>query len=62
MDIKSAYERFRESRANLWSQRILRFIQFVSPVISALNHITLFGLAKRMILKESSPRLLQIVV
>jgi hypothetical protein len=34
MGIKGAYERFRESRANLWFQRILRFIQFVSPVIS----------------------------
>lgn len=34
MGIKGAYERFRESRANLWFQRILRFVQFVSPVIS----------------------------
>ena len=34
MDIKGAYSRFRESRANLWFQRILRFIQFLSPVIS----------------------------
>jgi cytochrome bd-type quinol oxidase subunit 2 len=34
MGIKGAYERFRESRANLWFQRILRFIQFVSPVVS----------------------------
>jgi uncharacterized membrane protein len=34
MGIKGAYERFRNSRANLWFQRILRFIQFVSPVIS----------------------------
>ena len=34
MGIKGTYERFRESRANLWFQRILRFIQFVSPVIS----------------------------
>ncbi|KAM0695823.1 hypothetical protein Q7P36_004305 [Cladosporium allicinum] len=34
MGIKGAYSRFRESRLNLWLQRILRFIQFVSPVIS----------------------------
>lgn len=34
MGIRGTYERFRNSRANLWFQRILRFIQFVSPVIS----------------------------
>lgn len=34
MGIKNTYERFRDSRTNLWFQRILRFIQFVSPVIS----------------------------
>lgn len=34
MGIKDTYERFRNSNANLWFQRILRFIQFVSPVIS----------------------------
>jgi cobalamin biosynthesis protein CobD/CbiB len=34
MGIKDTYERFRQSRANLWFQRIIRFIQFVSPVIS----------------------------
>ena len=34
MGIKGACERFRESRANLWFQRILRFIQFLSPVVS----------------------------
>jgi len=34
MGIKGSYERFRESRFNLWFQRILRFVQFVSPVIS----------------------------
>jgi hypothetical protein len=34
MGIKATYERFRQSRANLLFQRILRFIQFISPVIS----------------------------
>jgi cobalamin biosynthesis protein CobD/CbiB len=34
MGIKGAYERFRESRANLLLQRILRFLQFISPIIS----------------------------
>jgi uncharacterized membrane protein len=34
MGIKDTYIRFRESRANLWFQRILRFIQFLSPIIS----------------------------
>lgn len=34
MGVRQTYERFRNSKANLWIQRILRFIQFLSPVIS----------------------------
>lgn len=47
------YARFRQSEANKWLQRLIRFIQFVSPVIS----IGLFSARLAKIAKQDSGRL-----